>query len=311
MYRLLLVPLDGSPLGEQALPFALSIARRADAAVEIAHVHTPFQSYGFTPSVTVKLDEQAKEDVRTYLDGVVNRAVEERKFGVTSNLLVGDAAQALHDHAVSHNVDLVVMTTHGRGPLSRFWLGSVANELMRRMPMPVLMVRAQESVPEAGKEPNFQHLLIPLDGSELAEQILESAIGIGSCMGARYTLLRVVEPLILVSHEARGERPGGINPSMLAQLRKLHDEDRTEAQSYLDKIADRFRAQSLNVDVRVVSSQQPAAAILDTAIGEAVDLIALATHGRGGLSRVFFGSVADKVVRGTTIPVLVYRPQVK
>jgi nucleotide-binding universal stress UspA family protein len=88
----------------------------------------------------------------------------------------------------------------------------------------------------------------------------------------------------------------------------LHRQESVEAQAYLDRIAERLRAQSLTVQTRVVGHDKPAAAILDDAQKNAVDLIALATSGRGGLKRLLLGSVADKVVRGAVTPVLVYRP---
>ena len=87
------------------------------------------------------------------------------------------------------------MTTHGRGPLTRFWLGSVADELVRRASVPLLLVRPHEGVPDLAQEPILQHLLIPLDGSELAEQVLEPAVALGTLMAADYSLLRIYGPL--------------------------------------------------------------------------------------------------------------------
>ena len=99
----------------------------------------------------------------------------------------------------------------------------------------------------------------------------------------------------------------GFEPILL-QLRTLHEDDRAKAQSYLNGAADRLRALSLRVQTRVVVNAQPAMAILDEIKQHAPDLVALATHGRSGLVRLYPGSVADKIVRGAHIPVLLYRP---
>jgi nucleotide-binding universal stress UspA family protein len=311
MYRSLLVPLDGSAFSEQALPIALSLARRAGAALEVAHVHTPFEYYRVPSAVAPDLDEKARKDKQYYLDGIVNRLGAEGKVTATSTLLVGHAADALHDHAVAQGIDLVVMTTHGRGPLSRFWLGSVADDLMRRLPMPVLLVRPQEPVPDAGQEPVFRHVLIPLDGSELAEQILEPAVALGTLMEAEYTLLRIVEPLLEFDDDVLRPRTRLFSSSLYAETAVMRERQHVEAQNYLLGVANRLRSQSLPIQVRVVPDLHPAAAILNEARDHGIDLIALATRGLGGLARLVLGSVADKVVRGATTPVLVYRPRNK
>jgi nucleotide-binding universal stress UspA family protein len=141
-------------------------------------------------------------------------------------------------------------------------------------------------------------VLIPLDGSPLAEAILEDAIALGMLMQADYTLLQAIEPALF------GYAPGwlapGLNEEVLAQLQAA-------AQGYLEHVAERMRAQQLQVRTQVVLAP-PAAAILEYAREQAVDLIALATHGRGGGARMLLGSVADKIVRGAGAPVLVARP---
>jgi nucleotide-binding universal stress UspA family protein len=277
----------------------------------VAHVLTPCEDYCVPSALAPELDEQRRKDKRAYLDAVVKRLTAAARVSATSTLLVGHPADALYDHALAQGVDLVVMTTHGHGCLGRFWLGSVADDLMRRLPMPVLLVRSQEPAPEQTHEPVFQHVLIPLDGSERAEQILEPAVALGSLTAAKFTLLQVVNPLTLVSEETHAYMASGISQSMMAQLQQLQDQQQTEARTYLENVAGRLRARPMNVQVRVVSGRQPAAAILEAAGEQGIDLIALATRGRGGLTRLFLGSVADKVVRGAATPVLVHHPRNK
>jgi nucleotide-binding universal stress UspA family protein len=151
-------------------------------------------------------------------------------------------------------------------------------------------------------------VLIPLDGSQLAEQILEPAIAIAAGAEADVVLLRVIEQFTPDSYVLDSSTRSGLRPGLFEQLQEMDGQKRTRADEYLDQLAARLRSRSLNVQTRVVSHVRPATAILDDASSNCVNLIALATHGSGGLKRLLVGSVADKVVRGATMPVLVYRP---
>ena len=310
MYRSLLVPLDGSEFSEHALPLALSLARQLGASLQIVQVYVPawggFQKLGgrYEPA----LDLELRERDRAYLSGVVQRIAAVSDISPSSALLDGPVADAICRHAAATGADLLVMATHGRGPLGRFWLGSVADALVRQASIPILLVQPKEAAPDLTQVRVIRRVLIPLDGSELAEQILEPALALGAATQAEYTLLRVVKQMAPANDDLASGRVSGIRESLLKQLQEKDREQWTEAQDYLERLAGRLRARSLTVQTRVVSHEQPATAILDDAQMYAADLIALATQGWGGIKRLFLGSVADKVVRGAATPVLVYRP---
>jgi nucleotide-binding universal stress UspA family protein len=306
MYHSLLVPLDGSPFGEQALPLAVSIARRAGIPLQVAHVHMPLRPVytELVPGLENTYDPRLREQEQAYLAGIVQRLTAVAPLPVTAALLDGPVAEALREHTQATGADLIVMTTHGRGPFSRFWLGSVADQLIRRSLIPLLLVHPHEGTPDWTQDQCLLRVLIPLDGSALAEQVLEPALALGRLMRAEYTLLRVVEPL-----PQAGQDPVSYAPSVIAQeeLEQL----KVEAQVYLDRVAERLREQSLHVRTRVVTGPYSAVAILDEARGEGMSVIALATHARRGLARLLLGSVADKVIRGSPVPVFVFRPPTK
>jgi nucleotide-binding universal stress UspA family protein len=222
--------------------------------------------------------------------------------------LDGPVADTISWHATATESDLLVMTTHGRGPLARFWLGSVADALVRQASVPILLVQPKEAPPDLAQEPVIRRVLMPLDGSELAEQILEPALALGDATQAEYTLLRVVQPMIPGGHIPASAKVSVLREPLLKQLQARHRQEWTEAQGYLERIAEQLRARALTVQTRVVSQERPATAILEDASAHGADLIALATHGRGGLKRLLLGSVADKVLRGAATPVLVNRP---
>jgi nucleotide-binding universal stress UspA family protein len=294
MYRSILVPLDGSPQSEQALPYAVAIARRSRAALQLAYVHTPLVLgegilYLGTPDIQL-LDEE-----KAYLTRVTNRVATLGLSAVTSRLLDGPIVEALKEYALDQGCDLVVMTTHGRGPLSRFWLGSVADQLVHRLPSPLLLIRTREETPPAG-EPVFGKMLVTLDGTPSAEQVLEPAGALAKLMGTSLTLLRVVP----------GSGKSGVPHSPLAGTTPA-DTLRGEAHVYLGRIAAALGEKGLSVQTHLLCHPHPAAAILEEAGSGDYDVLALETHGRHGLPRLFLGSVADKVVRGASVPVFVHR----
>jgi nucleotide-binding universal stress UspA family protein len=303
MYRAILIPLDGSDFGENALPLAVSIARRFGATLQVVHVHVP-EALRYDETT----DRMLRERDHAYLDAVVQHLAADSRVSASSALLDTPIVEAISRHAVAAGTDLLVMSTHGRGPLARFSLGSVADALIRQVSLPVLLVPATETGPDRGKEPVIDRILIPLDGSELAEKILEPALALGDATRTQYTLLRIVKQITPASHDAVSGRVSGLRESLLKELQAMDNRQRTEAEDYLERLAARLRARSLTVQTRLVAHEQPAAAILDDAQKNAVDVIALATQGQGGMKRFFLGSVADKVVRGTVTPVLVYRP---
>src|SRR5262249_41806092 len=136
MIRNILVPLDGSTFGEHALPLALSIATRANAGVQLLHVHPPLTALYTEVALDVnqQLNDVIRHQSRDYLQRIAEK-VGAAGVAVASTMLDGEIAEAIERHAISTRADLVVMTTHGRGPLARFWMGSVVDELIRRAPM--------------------------------------------------------------------------------------------------------------------------------------------------------------------------------
>jgi nucleotide-binding universal stress UspA family protein len=293
-----MVPLDGSKFAETALPTALRITEKPGSSIELVMV----QELG--PVFAMEAWEAAyPEAARTYLDELIVRLGDLGERKVESTVLMGRPAAELDVRARESETDLIVMATHGRGPVSRVWLGSVADELVRHTPSPVLLVRPdRREETEAAEKVSFEHVLIPMDGSPCAEAIVEVATSLGRSFGSRYTLLRIVRyPDELVSAYV----PGTIQMSQ-----QVVDEGIRTSRDYLDEMSGKLRAEGFQIDTRVLVDSRPASAILSFAEDEEVDLIAMATHGRSGMSRAVMGSVTDKVVRGAHRPVLVVRPEI-
>ncbi|MCS6880840.1 MAG: universal stress protein [Oscillochloridaceae bacterium] len=297
----ILVPLDGSPFGEHALPMAVTLARRGNIQIALAHVHhlfAPSLAPTGAPVVDPRVDAVLREDEEAYLADVARRIATLWNGPVTMTLLEAPVAEALCQHADLIGASLIVMSTHGRGGLARAWLGSVADRMIRLSKTPILLLHPEDGTPDLAREPKLHHFLVPLDGSPLSEQILPHATWLGRLVGARYTLLRVIEPAV------RGFAVSGVEPMVDVEAQ---EQAWQQATADLERIATRLRGEGLTVapEVRV---GRPIAEILECAAEREVDLIAMSTHGHGGLTRLLLGSVTDKVLRSAGVPVLVFRP---
>jgi nucleotide-binding universal stress UspA family protein len=310
MIHSILVPLDGSTFGEHALPLALAIARRAGATLRLVHVHQAIPPANVSGvAVMDGLEVALKKQELAYLGAMVHRVSEAAPVHVLPALLDGEVASVLEAYVGQVGVEMVVMATHGRGAFRRFWLGSVADELVRHLRVPVLLVHPRDEAPDLKQEPSLKHVLLPLDGTHLAEQMIEPALELGQLMGSRFTLLRAIRPVLRPDYWPDGGTLEGMTDTLLERARAHEKQLHDEAQRYLDGVAEHVRGRGLPVETHVLVGDQPAAAILREAKGHGADLIALETHGRRGLARLLLGSVADKVVRGSPVPVLVHRPQ--
>lgn len=297
MFTKILVPLDTSALADQALATAAAIAKRSDAELQLVLVHVPMPFDGL-PDAPWNVAALSME--RAYLDGRARELAQ--RFGIAVNVehLTGPAAESIIAHANSYHTDLVVMTTHGRTGLSREWLGSVADTTMRSLDIPVLMLRPVEAAAAEAAPTVFRRIVIPLDGSHRAESIIATALAVGG-PDATYVLVRVVVPVpvILNFPEPYGAMPILIDTDATSRVE-------ADAKHYVQKIADRMAAKGLAIEQTVVVAEIVVPALLEIAKANNVDLIAIATHGRG-VSRLVLGSVADKLLRGSGKPLLIAR----
>jgi nucleotide-binding universal stress UspA family protein len=308
MIRSILVPLDGSTFGEHALPLAMSMARRLNASLNLIHVHSLLDAtYAELQVFDNTLDQELRNKEREYLHAIQKQVQDRISVPVTIRNVDGEIATVVREQAESLRANWVVMTTHARGPMGRFWLGSVTDELVRTLPISLIAVHPADHTPDLTKEPTIQHILVPLDGTPLAEEILEPALALGRAMNSDYTLLRVVTPVYPVTLPAEPAIFGSVATDIMERVEKMHVELRKEANDYLEKVAGRLRAEGLKVKTRVIVEEQPGVAILDAA-KPPIDMITIETHGRGGLSRLLLGSVADKVIRGSKLPILLHKP---
>jgi nucleotide-binding universal stress UspA family protein len=296
VYHQIMVPLDGSRFAESALPLALTISRHTGAALHFVSVQEPIPSFAYD-----EWENASREWSEAYLSKLVERATPHAGGEVTFALLTGHVTELLEAEAKERSAELVVMATHGRGMLSRAWLGSVADSFIHHTDLPVILVRPDEAE-DADLEGEWspEKVLIPLDGSELSESAKDHALELGSLFSAAYHLVRVVPyPMDIASSYL---------PHTVQMNQGLVEEAKDTAVAYLATHAEAIEARDLPVTASVLVDAQPGHGILKEAKAQGCDFIAMATHGRSGLTRAILGSASDKVLRGTHVPLLLYRP---
>lgn len=299
----ILVPLDGSSLAEQGLSCAVTLARGLPAELVLLRaiwIPPDVLERVYEPTVTADaLVTQLKAEANDYLAALVGQL---REAGMNARHVVqrGPAAETIVDYARQSNIDQIVMATHGYSGIKRWTHGSVAERVLQTASVPLLLVRAREESLARGWQQamDCRRILVPLDGSSMAEQILPTVTPIAHALGTKLVLFQV--PIVYVSGWMTGE--------WYLPTQGLLDTAEEEVQAYLSMVAGRLEEQGL--DVTTAMSMGPVATcIIEYAEANRIDLIAMCTHGRTGLARWALGSVADRVLRAGDTPILLVRAQ--
>jgi nucleotide-binding universal stress UspA family protein len=325
MFQRILVPLDGSKGSERAIPVAARIARTTGASIVFIRVVPPPDRFGafgvgMHGTVAVQPEIEATEknlaDATNYLEALTTTyAGDLVDLNTEIDVATGTASPTIYSSARDEYVDLIVMCSHGETGLKRWVLGSVAQQAVRRSPVPVLVLNEHGMVLSAPEASHPLRALVALDGSALAETALEPAAQLiaalaGSAEGEVH-LLSVVD---LPSAYGKMKSQAYISDSM-------QEEARQEAEQYVKAVTDRLRegpfaAFKLKVTSSIVVSTDVAGTIIkqaeqaESAEGSArFDVIAMATHGRGGLRRMVLGSVTEHILGATRLPLLIVRPR--
>jgi nucleotide-binding universal stress UspA family protein len=302
MFNRILVPLDGSPVAEHALDTAADLAHRAGATLLLAHADTP-DNYIYVEGMPV-IDDAGKPlhgtHEREYLRRMAERARQNHVSFVETRVMEqasASSADMLADCIADMKADGVVMTTHGRGGLERLWLGSVADALVRTTHVPILLLRPDGP---GSILPAIQRVLVPLDGSALADKVLPHTLHLAELLGVTLDLMTVVPVSVGMTVSPYGA-PGMAQDTSFERRME-------EAQNYLDSTAKDLPPHAGKVKTHVAVSGHVANSIIEAAQSTPGTLIAMTTHARRGLQKLFLGSVADKIVRASDGPVLLYRP---
>ena len=294
-FRHLLVPLDGSRLAEEILLPAAELARRHGARLTLLHVleHNPPETIHGEPH----LDEAG--EAAAYLAKQAERLA---PTGVEIDCHVHenpqrDVAASLVVHAVELGCDLIVLTTHGRGGLRDVLVGNIAQQVVARGDVPVLLARPDCAA--AGLE--ISRVFVPLDGTPDAEQCLPQAEAIARASGARLVLLRVVP----TARDLTGDQ-AAVAALLPSATRATLEIEEAETVEYLRAKRQELAASGVEVEIRMRRGD-PAAVVPEEVERVGANLVAMATHGRAGLGALWSGSLGYRVIERLCAPVLIVR----
>jgi nucleotide-binding universal stress UspA family protein len=297
MFKTILVPVDGSPLAERVLPYAIRLARAPDAKLVLVRAHrftapVAFVDGPLLPGPLTEAEEREQAEAWAELRATADR-VRTEGVALETHLYEGPAAEVILAAAQATQADLIAMSTHGRSGLGRWLYGSVADEVLRTAARPLLLVSAH--VDHQWPAQGGLRVLVPLDRSPLAREALGPAGELVAAVGGEILLLGVVEPIIAASGEAVLVEPS--DPQV----------EEASLRTYLDTLAEPLRAAGRAVSVRVATGAV-AGTIVRLAEQEHADVIAMATHGLSGLARLVLGSVASGTLQRSGVPLLLLRP---
>ena len=300
MYRRMLVPLDGSEVAEVVFPYARKLAGRLGTEVILLHISNP----GLKPFLPMSQAyiEHAASVIKT---GAI------QPITVRGDLISGYPSDEIIRYSEENKIDLIVVASHGRGGSKRSEMGSVAERVMRSAKIPVLLVPAAEPGAVPFDQWQTRDLIVPLDGSELAETVLphvEELAGKGGLSYSKVVLLRACEPPAMPTYYSPelSEIPlhwGQYAQQETARCKQVSTE-------YLANIESRLKAKGIEAKAEVLVGKA-SDEIVNYVNKNPQSLIVMATHGRSGFSRLVYGSVALNILVGVSNPILLIKPAIK
>ena len=302
MYRNIMVPVDGSSFSREAVLQGLRIASQSGATLRLVRVASKPVSVG-GPDAFVPFEESLRRQRTDELAELYQIAADCRAHStvnVTASLQQGPVVDALIGYARRFRIDLIVMRSHARRGIARVWFGSVADKLIRESGVPVLVVRPPSVATALGSSFGFKRILVPLDGSTLAEQIIPRLLPLARIDGSTITILRIVP-----------RSDSNAQPGLESSIGPAKAMDIANAKLYADRVIRDYIDKGIETSRHIVIADDAASAILERAEIEDADLIAIATRGRGAIARARSGSVADRVMRESLTSAMVVHPTVE
>lgn len=294
MYEKILVALDGSPAAEATIPYVQEIAASVGSEVVLLRV--------------CESSEQCDDGgTRQYLDSLATGMVQgiaslqkpsAKSPAVTPVAVSGKPADQIVDYADANSVSLIAIAAHGRSGESRWPIGAVAEKVLHGTRIPILLVTATRQDKAVTSTPGLKKVLVPLDGSEVGEAALSYVEFLALRLGLEVTLLHVLENKYI----AYGPDIGGYIPYTQEWL----DASRDQARKYLSGVEARLKSKGVPVS-SALESGPAAERIIEVAHRAGTDLIAMSTHGRSGVSKWVFGSVAERVLHAGKVPLILVR----
>ncbi len=297
MYRKMLVLLDGSKLAEVVFTYARELSARLNINLELLHVCSPLEAEQL-PMHQVYIEHMAEmlqkqtEEMRSRIEGQIS----DPGVKARGKVVVGYPAEEILKYAEENNIDLIMLSSHGRSGIRAWGLGNVANKVIHASPVPVWLVPTELREEVIYDKLPVRAIVIPLNGSPMAEEVIPHAIAISKQRGAE-------TEIILIHVETRKT-----STMYYGDIQREQDE-KMEATNYLNDVVKRIEGEGIQARAEILSGV-PAEAIIDFVRDHPTQLIAMSTHGRAGLSKMIFSGITENVLNLVKkTPILLVKPQ--
>ncbi len=295
MIETILIPLDGSTLAECVIPHSIAIAQTFNARIVQVRIPEEPSSISTQRSVDPLNWHIRKSEAMAYLDGVATR-MEQSGLPAQSVILEGRAADQIVAYAESHDIDLIMLSSHGQSGLSDWSVSSITSKVIRRASTSVMLVRANQ--PDLPADKPYHRLLVPLDGSRRAEY----ALPIATALAHKYQSELLLAHVVTKPEMARRTPPAEED---LELANRLLERNRDEGARYLDELEVRLRSDSFDIRTRLLVGEYLTDALHDLVAQESADLVIMSAHGLSGEPRWHHGRVVSSFIDYGTTPLLI------
>jgi len=297
MFDPILVPLDGSLLAECVLPHVVAIARAFNAKVILLRVLDRNQASEKAQLFDLLNWQMSKTGAKLYLEKVSAR-LQKSGLRIETAVLEGLVAESITEYALSRGIKLIILSSHGRSGLSQWGISSVTQKIIFSAPSSLLIIRAYQPATSESIERQYNRIVVPLDGSLRAENVLPMVTLLARFHQARISIVHVVE-----------------TPEMARQMPLTHEDvelserivarNREEAVRYLDQAHLHSSLDGIDVQTRLLTSDNAAAALHELAEQESIDMVALSAHGYSGNNKWPYGSMVNNFILYSKVPLLI------
>lgn len=305
MFDTILVPLDGSQLADCVLPHVLAIASSFDAEITLLRVLEKNQAGTSTQLFDLVNWQINKTKAALYLDKTQAR-LQKLNIRIRTEVLEGLIAEGITEYAQNQGIKLIIMSSHGRHGLTQWGISSITQKTILSAQTSLFIVRAHPYGVHSDEltEPQiYQHILVPLDGSQRAENVLPIITQLARFHKSQIHLVRVVQ-----TPEMARQMPLVSEDIDLSS--RVVERNREEAERYLEQLKSRSYLEGIAVQTHLITSDNNAAVALHQLVGqEQIDLVALSAHGHSGNHQWPYGSVVNNFILYSKVPLLVVQDQ--
>ena len=297
MFDPVLVPLDGSLLAECVLPHAVAIARAFDAKVILLRVLDKNQASEKAQLFDLLNWQISKTGAKLYLEKISAR-LQKTGLRIETAVLEGLVAESITEFALNRGIKLIILSSHGRSGVSQWEISSVSQKIILSAPASVLIIRAYQPAANESFERQYAHIAVPLDGSRRAENVLPMVTLLARRNQSRIHIVHVVKTPEMARQMPLSREDVELSDRIVAR-------NQEEATRYLDQLRTHSPLDELDVQTRLMTSDNAAAALHELAEKENIDMVALSAHGYSGNNQWPYGSMVNNFILYSKVPLLI------